>query len=714
MILFKNDWKHKYPNAIVDTECQNKSFVRMAALYRDMGIVNHNVILQLHNPELLGLDPYDPNLTLEQQLQVALEAKNNFFYFIRSCIRTPDGTDEEPIYFRANRGNIALFWLFFSHVTQILIQPRQTGKSVNVNALMAYLLNIRCTKTHINQINKDESLRAKSLAKLKEIINEMPPYLIQLAKRDVANNEEIRVTSMGNMYESHLPSASPKQAYKVGRGHTSAIWHIDEAAFLLNIGITMPSALAAGTAAREIARAKNEPYGTILTTTAGKKDDKDGRYIYDLLSKSAIWTERFFDAENEEDLKRMIINNSPAGEVRVNCTFSHRQLGYTDAWLKEQLAETGSTGDDCDRDYMNVWSSSTQSSPLPSDIAKRIRESEVKDYYTEITPPHAYITRWFITDTHITLHMRNSFHIMAIDSSDAAGGDDIGMHVRDIKTGATTAAGNYNETNLIAFAEWLCHWLMRYENLLLIIERRSTGSSIIDYLLLMLPDRGIDPFKRMYNKVVQEAEEDKERFNEINKPLQRRNPEVYVKYKKTFGFATSGSGVTSRSELYSTTLLKIMKLTADLVRDPILINQILSLVIKNNRVDHGDGPGDKDDLVIGALLSGWILLNGRNLGFYGIDSKDLLRQNTLIQQQVTTANSYDNRYNDYIRQQIQLLLEKLNAENDEYVCTNIESQLKGLYTKLIKEDQQMFSVDDLINQIRSKRRSGRSHQSIFR
>lgn len=710
-ILFLDDWL-KYPGAIVDTETPNKSFIRMAALYRDMGVRNHAFLLALHNPRLQGIDPFDPNLTLEQQLEIAIEAKDNFWYAIRSCLRTPDGTEDNPIYFKANRGNIALFWLFFNHITAMLIQPRQTGKSINTNALMTYLLNIRCTKTHINQINKDESLRGINLERLKQLDSELPFYLKQRTKRDIANTEELKISSLENSYESHLPSASPKQAYKVGRGHTSAIWHIEEAAFLTNIGITMPSALAAGTAAREIAKLKNEPYGTIITTTAGKKDDKDGKYIYDQLVNAAIWTEQFLDARDAAELEQMIRRNSPRGELKVNCTFSHRQLGYTDQWLKEALEATGSIGDDADRDFFNIWTSGTQSSPLPLDILTRIRESEVKDYYSEITPPHAYITRWFVTEQHISLHMKNSFHVMGIDSSDAAGGDDIGMHVRDIKTGATTAAGNYNETNLIAFAEWLCQWLMRYENLVLIIERRSSAATIIDYLLLMLPDRGIDPFKRLYNKVVQESDENKERFNEINKPLQHRRPDVYVKYKKTFGFATSANGTTSRTELYSTTMLKIMKMTADTVKDPILINQILGLVIRNNRVDHEIN--GSDDLCIGSLLTGWIIIHGRNLSFYGINSKDLLRQNQAVQQEVTTQMSYDNRYNDYIRQQIEGLLQQLNLEKDEYVCQNLEQQLKGLYPKLIKEDQQMFSVDDLINQIRSKRRSGRSHQSMFR
>lgn len=77
-ILYLDDWK-KYPNAIVHTSTKNKSFIRLAALYRDMGIKNHTFILALFNPALEFIDPFDPNLTLDETAMVAAECKQNFF-----------------------------------------------------------------------------------------------------------------------------------------------------------------------------------------------------------------------------------------------------------------------------------------------------------------------------------------------------------------------------------------------------------------------------------------------------------------------------------------------------------------------------------------------------------------------------------------------------------------------------------------------------------
>ena len=141
-ILFVEDWA-KYPNAIVNTQTKNKTFLRLASLYKEMGVKNHAFLLALHNPELLNVDPFNPSITDEEMLMVAIECKQNFWYFVREIVVVPGGSHDDPIRFIANRANMALFWLFFNHIMIILVQPRQTGKSFSTDELMTYLLNIR-------------------------------------------------------------------------------------------------------------------------------------------------------------------------------------------------------------------------------------------------------------------------------------------------------------------------------------------------------------------------------------------------------------------------------------------------------------------------------------------------------------------------------------------------------------------------------------------
>ena len=75
-ILFQNDWK-RYPTAIVDIDTPNKSFLRLALLYRSLGVKNHAFLLALVNPALKGVDPHAPGLTDTQKAMIALECAVN-------------------------------------------------------------------------------------------------------------------------------------------------------------------------------------------------------------------------------------------------------------------------------------------------------------------------------------------------------------------------------------------------------------------------------------------------------------------------------------------------------------------------------------------------------------------------------------------------------------------------------------------------------------
>lgn len=407
------------------------------------------------------------------------------------------------------------------------------------------------------------------------------------------------------------------------------------------------------------------------------------------------------DAKNNDELQRIVRANSPKGELRVNCTFNHRQLGFTDEWLKRAIEEANAKGEDADRDFGNVWTSGSQVSPLSVQLLARIRDSQRLDPHIQLTGNHGYATRWFVDENQVEHVMRNEFHIMSIDSSDAVGLDDMAMSLRNVKTGGITGAGTFNETNIITFCEWLVEWFVKYEHFVLIIERRSTGASILDYLLLMLPTRNIDPFKRIYNRCVQDAEEFPDRYKEISKPMYSRGNDIYVKYKKMFGWATSGTGATSRSELYGNTFQQIAKLTADKVHDVKTINQILSLIIRNGRVDHP--PGGNDDHVVSWLLSGWLLIQGRNLHHYGINSKMVLIDNKVNQEINNPVVLYNSARQNHYRNLIEVLVDELKRERDTFIVQRLEQKIRSISMDLTEEDRKILSVDDLLLKLRDDR-----------
>lgn len=717
MILYLEDWQ-KHPGAIVDLQTQNRSFLQMSALYRDMGVKNHAFLLALHNKELQGIDPHRVDLSLEQMAKIAIECKENPWYFFREVARVPMKGSPDAVPFRAHRGNMALYWLYFNHITTILVQIRQTGKSVAMDVLDIYLLNIAAASTTIALLTKDDGLRSFNLDRLKEIQSELPFYLNLKGYDDISNTEMMTIKKLGNEFRALVPQKSPKAALSVGRGLTVPTLKFDEAAFIANIAISAPAALAAGTAARDAAKKMGTHYGTIFATTAGKKDDRDGRFMYELLINSAVWSELFFDLRNRDELENVVRTNSPKRQLRVNCTFNHRQLGFTDEWLKNAIEETVGSGEDIERDFFNKWTSGSQLSPLPVDLSEKIRASQIDPAYLQIFP-QGYVLRWYISEETVKKTLLEKTIIMGLDSSDAVGADDIAVTIRDTATGAVLGAGNFNETNLFAFTEWLLHVLITYKKMTLVIERRSTAAMIIDYLCLMMIAHNINPFTRIFNKVVQNAEEDPVAFQQISKAQIWQLNDLVVKYKKSFGFATSATGMASRTELYSTTLLSCAKYTAPYTHDKTIIDQVLGLVIKNGRVDHEDG--GHDDSVIAWLLPYWLLTKGKNLSYYSIASHQILTENNLTQQERKKENSYENQEQLQIKDEITDLIEKLKNTRDEFIVSKYESRLRFLYTKYDSSLGQIMSYDDLIKELKDfrsrqmrEKKYSISHRSVDR
>ena len=708
MVLYAEDWL-RYPGAKPNYDTKNESYLKLAGTYYAMGVKNYAFMLALHDQSLKDVDPFSPFLTELEMVKIAIECKINPWYYFREIAKVPARSGSDAVPLLANRGNIALYWCFFNHVMTYLVQIRQTGKSISTDVLDSYLLNIRCRGTTINLLTKDDALRSENIQRLKDIIDEMPFYLKQRSKKDLDNTELINISSLGNWYKAHLPQKAKKFALNTGRGMSSPIFRVDEGPFQANIEISLPAALAAGVAMRNKARANNEPYGTTLTTTAGKKDDPDGRYFYQQICAAAEWTEKFFDAKDATELEVMIRAVSRGlkekmrvgdevirGEFAVNITMNHRQLGYDDAWLLTALEETKSVGDAADRDFFNRWTSGSLSSPLSIQQMEIIRGSQKEPLYVEDCKIGSFRVpcRWYIPKDSVEMYMAKNSSILSADTSDGAGGDDISLSLTDVKTGMLIASFNVNQVNLLAFSEWVCErWIIQCPNVTLIPERRSSAIALIDHLLLILPDRGIDPFKRIFNRIVNDPDENKTAYEEIKLPLSRRPHDIYVRYKKAFGWATSGGGMTSRSDLYSTTLISAARNCGHMVNDKTTIDQILSLETRNGRVDHA--PGEHDDAVIGWLLGHWMLTKAKNLLHYGIQVTDILSRNRGGSENGGVITK-EQREQIFYRDKIKDLLGKLEQEQSEIISMKIENELRFYNSKLIIEENEVLSLDELI------------------
>lgn len=702
MILFEEDWL-RYPTAVADLSTKNRSFVNLAILLKKMGVRNHAFMLALINPSLQGINPHDPNLDMETKGLISAEIAINPWYWFREVLRIPAQAGGKSVFLEANRANISLFWAFFNHVMYILIQPRQTGKSVSTDSLMTYLMRVACENTTFNLLTLNDTLRRNNIKRLKDIVDELPPYLQMKSAADPTNGEEIGVTMLGNRYLTHVAQNSEKQALLMGRGLSSAILHCDEGPYIRYIALALRAALAAGGAAIDQAKAAGAPYGTILTTTAGKKDDKDGRYIYNLLSNAAIWTERFYDCANEKELHATVRKNSSGDVLRINGTFDHRQLGKTDEWLKEKLELALQEGEDANRDYFNIWTNGGVSSPFKPEVVDAIARAVKSIQHSEISN-NSFVLNWYLPEKEIASRMAKTTCVIGMDTSDAQGDDDISLIVMDVYTLEVLAAGRYNLINLHDFGVFLAKFMSTYKNTILMPEKRSSAMGICDFVCNYLAGEGENPFRRVFNRVINERDEHPDRFDEIKYLTGRRLDSYVSTYKKFFGYPTSGSGEYSRDKLFGNALRTATRLAVDGINDRMLINQIVSLENRNGRIDHPIG--EHDDMVVGWLLCIWFIYHGTGLDYYGIDSSRLVSDKSKAVKQLSEEELTNRHVENELQEEINDLVQEIEDETDDYVIQILENRLQALMRRAGNTtDLDITSADDAIRKVRERRRT---------
>jgi hypothetical protein len=699
MILYEQDWAY-YPTAIPHLSTRNESWLYMAKLYKSMGVKNHMFLLALINPLLEHVDPHSPNLTQEEKDMIVAECKINPWYYFREVARIPAGSGSQPLPMKANRGNIAVLWCFFNHITITLIQPRQTGKSYTIYELIVCLMCVMSEGSLINLYTAGEKLRKESIDIIKKVFDALPDYMDLRNKRTDANNtEEITVNLLSNKLKTWVPRASEKDANLVGRGFGSPINWIDEAAFCGNAHISIPALLSAGNAKRDVAASVGAPYCNILTTTAGKLDTPEGKFVYDnYILGSMPWSEHVFDMPNEAALKEFVERNA-GGNFRIAIIMSHRQLGFTDKWLWEKMRESNSSGDAADRDYFNVWTSGTESHPLSPQLLKRIVASANDFVYDQVFPHQKYMIRWNVDEKNLANYLSRAKLVLGVDPSSANNNDDIALVWLDADTLDVVATAAINETNILMFGNWLAVYLVENKNVTLVLETKSTGEALRDMLLSILPSFGEDPFKRIFNTIVQDKDDYPERYEIVRLPVSRRDDSMYTLNKSAFGFCTAASGRFARSDLYGNTLQNAAKRSADKVYDKRLIQQIAGLVKKNDRVDHQ--AGKHDDMVVAWLLCHWFLSYGKHMGVYGI-------QNVMTQIDDNKSMTYEEymalEKQKALRAQIEEIGRQLEETADPYLASKLEHQLRVTAQGIVYQQGDLTSVDQLLADIKERKK----------
>jgi hypothetical protein len=700
MILLNSDWK-LYPTAIVDYKTKNKTFLEYVALLRHMGVENCLFPLALLQPHLQNIDPFSPDLTEEEQSMIKLECIYNPWYFIREVIRFPPVAGDVPIELRANRANISLWWCFLNHIDYFLIQPRQTGKSVNADGISVWYQLFGTKNTRANLLTKNGDLIKENIARLKKIRKLLPSYLVEIIKSDTDNQKEFTNYSQGNRLVAAQAQANEDAARNVGRGLTAPFNQSDEVAFLKFAHISIPVMLAGSGAAREEAARNGIPYGNLFTTTAGKIDTDEGAFAYTMLQEAMSWNEILYDSNTTADLYKTVRNACRTDAMMINGTFSHRQLGYDDNWLRSKIAEARQKGDEARRDYLNQWTVGTLSNPLSTEILEKIRNGVKDPLYIQRYEKEGYLVRWHVEVEEVIRKLKGRQLVMGVDTSNATGRDAITGIIMDVSTLEVVGAFSITDSNLQVFSAWLAKFMEEYENITVVPESKSTWIAILDYLLINLPLRGIDPGRRIYSLVVDrksDSERDRAIYDEYVKNVSGVNR--YTQWRRFFGFPTNGP---LRELLFNTVIQEAGKKTASLVRDNELAVELCGLVSKNGRIDHSSGR--HDDHVISWLMVHWFLTYAKNLEHYGINPSDVKRKVYETEHQLSWKEQQERLRQEDYREELADVLEQMAQRCGEFELMKLTHRVEALYRKIDTDtfNAEYGSIDALIQSATDKR-----------
>jgi hypothetical protein len=284
--------------------------------------------------------------------------------------------------------------------------------------------------------------------------------------------------------------------------------------------------------------------------------------MYSIYAGGLQWDEKLFlDCPNRETLREMVRKGRKGPMEIVSATFSHRQLGVSDAELEQLIVDNAAQGEEADRDYFNIWTNGGLSSPIPEAIKQAMLRNLKEPTYTEMDEQYSYVIRWYIREDEVDAGIPNRRLVCGLDASEGVGNDALTLVIVDADTGEIIGASDINEANLFNYGLYLARTIARFNHFVLIPERKTVGTALIDSLIVNLPKFGLDPFKVIYQTITEDFwHESKDFFQPVRQDPLARNETFYEVAKRYFGFITSANGRHSRNTLYNRVLLLVQHL----------------------------------------------------------------------------------------------------------------------------------------------------------
>lgn len=560
---------------MIDYKTKNVSFLKVAKILKDKGIKNYAFFLQLYDETLLGVDPYDENLTDDQKGRIIIECSKNPWYFLRQCCKI-SGSGLVP--YNLHLGNLAFTWAVLSGLNAYMVLPRQNGKTTAAAAIVYWF-------TYHGGHNTEQMLFANSnrnlinnMSRVRNIRENLPLYLqISDKKNDRDGSEMITFKSLGNKILKQAPKRSEEGADQQGRGFSVPVAWYDEFAFIPHIKTQYQASVLAQTRIAKQAAKFGLPHSIMITTTAAFLNTASGQYAYNFLNDCLPFDETFYDMDIAE-LQKVMQNEAKRPFLKI--VYDYWDLGVPEDYFEEQCKALAYDQDAIDREVLNKWKSVSTTHPLGQEVVARLEENKRKPT-SIVVINNLYRLKLYKDPNKIDWSIP---YVIGGDCADNLGGDYSALVIvdpRDYSVIGTLRSNSYSTT---LYAKMIVALMTEYfYKSILVLERNRNGSTMLD----MIVNENFMLMQRIY-----------------------AGPKNLEKGK--LGIDTTED---SRRLLYSQILRMSVNDSYDKINDETIITEIANLIrTRSGRIDHPEG--GHDDTCISWLFARWFLMYGEHIDRY--------------------------------------------------------------------------------------------------
>ena len=98
-----------------------------------------------------------------------------------------------------------------------LVMPRQTGKTYGTQVVVCYVMYILANNLDIGMFTKDAALVQDNVARLKQLRDGLPKWMISKSSTDSERKEGMTYAALNNAYKTFTSANDENGAYKLGR-----------------------------------------------------------------------------------------------------------------------------------------------------------------------------------------------------------------------------------------------------------------------------------------------------------------------------------------------------------------------------------------------------------------------------------------------------------------------------------------------------------------